>query len=137
MKKDLKNKQIDDEKNVDPQVALDDEQRIKVLSPGMLVFKRFIRNKLAITGTIFILAMFAFSFLGGLLMPYRESEVFTKTVDMAKDYAGISENADYKFVAAEDIDFPLIAQSQFVLAANNGEEVFDSQDVPYDSGRFI
>ena len=28
--------------------ALDDEQRVKVLSPGMLVAKRFFRNKLAV-----------------------------------------------------------------------------------------
>ena len=30
--------------------ALDDEQRVKVLSPGMLVAKRFFRNKLAVAG---------------------------------------------------------------------------------------
>ena len=70
--------------------ALDDEQRVRVLSPAMLVFKRFIRNKLAITGTIFIAGMFLFSFVGGWLMPYGESEVFTRYVDMSKDYAGAS-----------------------------------------------
>ena len=31
--------------------ALDDEQRVKVLSPGMLVAKRFFRNKLAVAGS--------------------------------------------------------------------------------------
>ena len=30
------------------QLALDDARRVKVLSPGMLVFKRFMRNRLAI-----------------------------------------------------------------------------------------
>ena len=29
------------------EMALDDARRLKVLSPGMLVFKRFIRNRLA------------------------------------------------------------------------------------------
>ena len=32
------------------QLSLDDGRRVKVLSPGMMVFKRFIRNKLAIVG---------------------------------------------------------------------------------------
>lgn len=31
-------------------LALDDTQRVKVLSPGRLVAKRFFRNKLAIVG---------------------------------------------------------------------------------------
>ena len=31
---------------------LDDERRGRVLSPGMLVFKRFVRNKLAITASM-------------------------------------------------------------------------------------
>ena len=32
--------------------ALDDERRVKVLSPGQLVAKRFFRNKLAMAGLI-------------------------------------------------------------------------------------
>ena len=32
----------------DNEMTLDDAARVKVLSPGMLVFKRFVRNKLAI-----------------------------------------------------------------------------------------
>ena len=31
-------------------LSLDDGRRVKVLSPGMMVFKRFIRNRLAIAG---------------------------------------------------------------------------------------
>ncbi|WP_252891416.1 hypothetical protein [Thermoclostridium stercorarium] len=58
-------------------LRLDDEQRVKVLSPGMLVFKRFVRNKLAIAGFFIIVFMFLFSFVGGLLSPYNETQVFT------------------------------------------------------------
>ena len=32
------------------EMHLDDARRVKVLSPGMLVFKRFIRNRLAVIG---------------------------------------------------------------------------------------
>ena len=45
---------------------LDDERRVRVLSPGMLVFKRFVRNRLAITGLIILVVMFAFSLFGGV-----------------------------------------------------------------------
>ncbi|MFH1512860.1 MAG: ABC transporter permease, partial [Bacillota bacterium] len=38
--------------------SLSDERRVKVLSPSMLVMKRFIRNKLAITGLVILVVMF-------------------------------------------------------------------------------
>ena len=34
--------------------ALSDEQRVKVMSPSQLVFKRFIRNKLAVIGFVIL-----------------------------------------------------------------------------------
>ena len=49
--------------------ALDDARRIKVLSPSMMVFKRFVRNKLAIIGFIILMVMFVFSFIGPLFSP--------------------------------------------------------------------
>jgi lipopolysaccharide/colanic/teichoic acid biosynthesis glycosyltransferase len=41
-----------------PQLALDDQRRIKVLSPGMLVAKRFFRNRLALIGLVILVVMF-------------------------------------------------------------------------------
>ena len=52
-------------------LALDDEQRVKVLSPGMLVAKRFLENRLAVVGLVILAFMFVFSFIGGLLAPLR------------------------------------------------------------------
>ena len=49
--------------NNNENMKLDDAQRVKVLSPGMLVAKRFFRNKLAIIGMVIIICMFLFSFL--------------------------------------------------------------------------
>ena len=46
------------------EIHLDDVSRVKVLSPGRQVLKRFARNRLAVFGTILLLAMFVFSFLG-------------------------------------------------------------------------
>jgi len=129
MNKDNKNQINENEKK--EQYSLDDEQRIKILSPGMLVFKRFIRNKLAITGAILIIAMFLFTFVGGWLMPYGETEIFTKYVDMSKIFAGVSENTEYKLITVDGTDFPMIARSQFVLASNKDETSFAAQGEEY------
>ena len=64
--------------NKNTATALDDERRVKVLSPGQLVAKRFFRNRLAMVGLIILVTMFVFSFIGGMVSPYGESEVFRK-----------------------------------------------------------
>ena len=111
--------------------ALADEQRIKVLSPSMLVFRRFIRNHLAIAGAICILVMFLFSFIGGWVMPYGESQVFTEYVDMSKDYAGVTVNEEYRYIEAEGKQFPMAARAKFVFAVNKGDATFESQGKTY------
>ena len=58
-----------EQNNNQEQLALDDGRRVKVLSPGMMVFKRFIRNRLAIVGICILVFMFVFSFLGGVISP--------------------------------------------------------------------
>jgi peptide/nickel transport system permease protein len=117
----------EEEQHVSTAMALDDEQRVKVLSPSMLVFRRFIRNRLAIVGVLFITAMFLFSFVGGWLMPYGESEVFKKYVDMSKLYAGVTINNEYRYVEAEGKMLPSPARAQFVLALNSNQDTFESQ----------
>ncbi len=123
----------DYDKNVETKqnISLDDEQRIKVLSPTMLVMKRFIRNRLAITGLVFIVGMFLFSFVGGWLMPYEEDQVFKKYEEMYKVYGGITVNEDLKYTVVEGEEFPLIARSQFVLASIEEEELFESNGMIY------
>ena len=49
------------------QYSLNDDRRVKVLSPGALVAKRFFRNRLAVVGLSILVAMFLFSFVGGLV----------------------------------------------------------------------
>ena len=69
---------MSDDKNINnkEELALDDANRVQVLSPGMMVAKRFFRNKLAITGLVIIFCMFIFAFLGGVIVPYSQSQVF-------------------------------------------------------------
>ena len=111
--------------------ALDDELSIKVLSPGMLVAKRFFRNKLAVAGLVILVAMFLFSFIGGMVSPYNESQVFRKTDHVWKDYAGATYNKSYIFTTANGAEFPAQGQQKFILATNKGNDSFEANDVTY------
>mgnify|MGYP004444795147 CR=1 FL=1 len=81
---------MENEKN---NMKLDDAQRVRVLSPGMMVAKRFFRNRLAIVGLVIIVCMFLFAFVGGAVNPYSQSEVFYRTEEMKKDYAGAATSS--------------------------------------------
>ncbi len=48
--------------------------RVKVLSPGMIVAKRFFRSKLSMVGLITLVVLFVFSFLGPFISPWGENE---------------------------------------------------------------
>ena len=52
------------------------EQNQIIQTPGQLIMKRFLRNKLAIFGVCIILAISLFSFVGPLFSPYGEYEIF-------------------------------------------------------------
>lgn len=67
----------------DSQTTLRNEQEIiefeknqVILTPGQLIMKRFLRNKLAILGLGIIIAVIAFCYLGPLFSPYGEYEIF-------------------------------------------------------------
>lgn len=119
------------DEHVSTSQALDDEQRVKVLSPGMLVAKRFFRNKLAVAGLVILVAMFVFSFVGGMISPYGESQVFRKTEHVWKDYAGATYNKAYIFETVDGTEFPAAGQQKFILATNKGDASFDADGVTY------
>ena len=109
-------------------MKLDSEQRVRVLSPGMLVAKRFLRNKLAIAGVVIIVCMFLFAFVGGLMNPYSQSQVFYTTDEMKKDYAGATKISDYQIYAADGVTLPSDAFSKTILAATTQKYVFETKD---------
>ena len=117
--------------NKNTATALDDERRVKVLSPGQLVAKRFFRNRLAMVGLIILVTMFVFSFIGGMVSPYGESEVFRKTEATWKDYAGAGYNSNYIFRSVDGQELPAAAQQKFILAVNKSQESFDADGVTY------
>lgn len=49
--------------------------RVKTLSPGMTVLKRFFRSKLSVVGLVIIILLFLISFIGPLFSPWGEMEV--------------------------------------------------------------
>ena len=53
------------EETIEQELSLNDDRRVKVLSPGALVAKRFFRNRLAVVGLTMLVVMFVFSFIGG------------------------------------------------------------------------
>ena len=112
------------------QYSLNDDRRVKVLSPGMLVAKRFIRNRLAVTGLIILILMFAFSFIGGIVSPYKQDQKFYRTDIQTKDYAGIIKNDEYRYLVADEA-FTGPVQAQSLLASMKGESEFEYRDVKY------
>lgn len=109
------------------EMTLDDAARVKVLSPGMMVFKRFIRNKLAIVGMVIIVFMFLFSFVGGLLCPYSQSQVFYTTDKILKDYAGATTIDQYQIQQKEGAELPSDIYSKTLIAASTGKYVFETR----------
>jgi peptide/nickel transport system permease protein len=113
------------------EMHLDDARRVKVLSPGMLVFKRFIRNKLAVLGLVILLFMFTFSFLGPLLSPFGQVDVFKGVGSMTKDFAGAIYNEELRYTTAADESFSSAERAQFLLALGKGQDIFSFGDATY------
>ena len=97
-------------------LALDDVSRVKVLSPGRQVFKRFIRNRLAVTGSIILITMFIFSFIGPLFYPYGQKQIFYKFDSQNVNYALAKENSAYN---GYDVDESLEVERTVVNAMNS------------------
>ena len=124
-------KQSIEQENILEEMHLDDARRVKVLSPGMLVFKRFIRNKLAVVGFVILLFMFLFSFVGPFFSPYEQAQVFKGVGSMSKDYAGAIYNEELRYTILDGQDFGSAERTQFLLALGEGSETFTQGEKTY------
>ena len=113
------------------QLSLNDDRRVKVLSPGTLVAKRFFRNRLAVVGLTILAVMFIFSFIGGLISPYGQDEVFYRDDIQPKEYAAMSENTEYRYLVADGQEFGTILQAQLTLHMGK-DDSFSYKGVTYD-----
>lgn len=112
-------------------LSLNDDRRVKVLSPGALVAKRFFRNRLAVVGLVILAVMFVFSFIGGVISPYDQDQVFYRRELQSKEYAGVTENSSFRYTTAEGQSFTGMVQAQFMLAATKGQTSFTYDGVTY------
>lgn len=116
---------------INEEMHLDDARRVKVLSPGMMVFKRFVRNSLAVVGFGILLFMFTFSFIGPLFSPYGQTQVFKGEDTMAMDYAGATYNTELRYTVADGETFGSAERAQFLFAMGKNNETFTFGDATY------
>ena len=125
------NAPVTETKTESEEYSLNDDRRVKVLSPGTLVAKRFFRNRIAVTGLVILAFMFIFSFLGGLVSPYKEDQKFYRYDIQQKTYAGVIENTEFRYAQADGQDFGSILQAQLVLAVQTNKDSFTYKNVTY------
>ena len=118
---------------------LDDVARVKVLSPGRQVFKRFIRNRLAVFGSILLIIMFAFSFLGPIFYQHGQKEIFYKYDSQNINYGLAKEITSYTgYNVSSDISVPRSATTSVNSVAKSliaADE--DSAIITTDEGAFL
>lgn len=78
-----------------------------------------------------LIAMFLFSFVGGIISPYKEDQQFYTYTYMDQEYVGVVKNNDFRYVSAEGQKFGSAEQAQFLLAQMKGKDSFDYKDVTY------
>ena len=113
------------------QYSLNDDRRVKVLSPGAMVAKRFFRNRIAVVGLVILAFMFLFSFVGGLIAPYGEDQQFYRYDIQNKEYAGAVKNAEFRYATAPGQEFSAVVQAQVVLATQTKKDSIVYKDVEY------
>ncbi|HHU13128.1 MAG TPA: ABC transporter permease [Clostridiaceae bacterium] len=80
------------------------EENFRVISPGRMVAKRFLRSKLSIAGMIMVIFVFLFSFVGPLItdMIYAYGETEVHRIERISD---LVTKADYEGADGQDYTF--------------------------------
>ncbi len=124
----------DEKKRVDQkeegQFSLNDDRRVKVISPGAMVAKRFFRNRLAVTGMVILIVMFIFSFIGGVVSPYGENQVFYRRDPIMKEYVAVTENTEYRYLKLSD-EYSTVLQAKTVLAIQQEKNTIEAKGSTY------
>ncbi|MCQ2519414.1 MAG: ABC transporter permease [Lachnospiraceae bacterium] len=129
--REIKEKELN--KAEEKEMSLDSTERVKVLSPGQLVFKRFVTNKLSIVGTVILVFMFLFSFVMPLFYPYSQTQIFYKYDNSVIDYAQVKERTDYTlFMLDENADVHYTVKNKLTASINTmkstGEKTMTLRD---------
>jgi len=132
--RELREKEENARRAGDQEMTLDDASRVKVLSPGMLVFKRFIRNKLAIVGTVILIAMFLFAFLGPYFYRYGQTEVFNAYKLLNINYANAEERTEYTVYPVNDLGISSTTRNLFNSIVIEMEASGENWKIVHDAG---
>ena len=130
--RELREKEENARRAGDKEMTLDDAARVKVLSPGMLVFKRFIRNKLAIVGSAILIIMFLFAFIGPYFYRYGQTEVFNAYKLLNVNYANAEERTEYTVYPVNDLGLSTNTKNMFNSVILTMEEEGSSWHMIYD-----
>lgn len=104
--------------------SLNDDRRVKALSPGALVTKRFFRNRIAVIGMGILIFMFVFSFIGGLISPYGQDQFFYREEAQRKEFAAVTQNTEFRYATSNASAFDSSVQAQTMLAIIQGKSQF-------------
>ncbi len=116
--------------NSEEQYSLSDDRRVRSLRPSALVAKRFFRNRIAVVGLVILIAMFAFCFLGGVISPYGENEIFYRSEYQLQEYAAATENEEYRYLELDE-EFGAVERALTGSAINSGEDSFSRGNSTY------
>ena len=134
--RELREREESSRRSGENEMTLDDASRVKVLSPGMLVFKRFIRNKLAIVGTVILAVMFLFAFLGPFFYRYGQTQVFNAYKQLNINYANAVERTEFTVYTVEDLGISTNTKNLFNSIVIDMEAQGTAQSPLQDIGRF-
>ena len=102
----MKTEEVQQNEVVDTEVPLD--KNVRLMSPGMMVIRRFFRSKLSIVGLIMIVGLFLFSFLGPALLADTTGDNYSdytnpnKWGELEKDNGGKLDYATREFTYVID-----------------------------------
>ena len=111
--------------------SIGDDRRVKSLTPGALVRRRFFRNKVAVIGLWILIFMFVFSFIGGLISPYKQDQMFYRQEKVSKDFAYAKKSDDYQFMSRDSKVFTSAQQADMIVAIFDSTPTFDSMGSTY------
>jgi len=121
-------------------IALDDIERVKILSPGRLVAKRFFRNRLAMVGLFILITMFTFAFIGALIYPYSQTKIFYKFDYLNINYASAverTENTPYKIPGGPELTGTVANRFNSYIIELESDGVTEKTFVSADGAEYI
>ena len=95
----------------------------KILSPGQLVLRRFMKNKLAIAGIVIIVLTVLFCFIGPFFSPYGEYEIFYIDTNTGEEISMYDTEAIKRPGVGVNVRAP-ISKSHWLGTDADGRDVF-------------